>query len=386
MSIKIDFKTMMLGLAHLILMVLSPIASTVIITYKLFKDKKIEIIYFYLGPLLVLFSGWIPKYDFFDIIKHYSFIDKLRVTELSETIDRGLRLFNPLQYWISVIVSKTPFNYFLGLLMIGTGYILLCRILLIKTKNLSFKTKVIGFLIIIMSLRLVPYLSGIWFYSASIIFAYSIIEEKLNKKIKVLLIIISILIHFSIIIPLALYLLFKISFIKDKIKLYHIAIILILLFFSPYVLIPASKFLYSLTNITAFNYIGTRYEAYGANQANYERFTNYRFIIVEISKPLIIIYSLIILRKLNDYKTKDFFPILLVGFSLFLGLQYRVLLRFTSMCILFNLDAILLSLNSIYIKNKSWQRVLFLTPTMSFLLLQTAYELYAIYNSGLLDY
>lgn len=276
-----------------------------IVLYANCENRKKNIVYSLLiGVVLGIIAYYfIPKTGY-DLVRHQSVI--YRVTNLDFkhfllfTKNYDLE-FIPLLY--SYIISFFNNPDLLQFFVVSLGYSLILYIL----NDYKIHTKINKILFIFISLftmisfQHLYFISGLYFYIATILFSFTLyleyVKEK-NKKTCIVLYIISLLIHNAMFLPFILVVIHKL--LKNKFSLKTL-LLLLLLFFGSFLIV---NYLNQIFDNTITNSIAKMYGNYTKNESHFKIYYSGFLYYLEICKFVIIILSIMFSnknKKINGY-------------------------------------------------------------------------------------
>lgn len=222
------------------------------------KNRFIYLVELSIG-LAFLAYCWKPNniYDLYVWQNEAVKLSQMNYKQFIEYLSSNTELINLL---VKYIVGKIGNVSLLQLFVVASGYINIFYMLYDSCKEQQIKKMgyIITLIYIIVSLLYLNFISGLFYTWAITILALGIYLYYFKKKkiLPMLLLIISILVHTSMIFPIIVFIMFVLS--KSKIN-YKSLIIILILSVSPKVILPAlSKY----TNIAIFNEINIMYNGY----------------------------------------------------------------------------------------------------------------------------
>ncbi len=276
------------------------------------KERKIY-------ALLVAFSLGLIAYTWKPAIAYdlYRWQQQIRIfsySGFSAVIQRIITDLEPLNYIIKYIISKTG-NFNLVQLFISLiGYYEILWIIAdySKNKKINILPFTIGTIFILLSLKYIDFISGLWFNFAIINFALGIYLDytKKTKRIHWMFYLISVLTHISTIYILIMLIISKTIKTENYKKIIVITFIISLLFG------PILLFLDTHINMYIIHYISKLYNSYFINGDKYDYLhagTNLLFSVVRLLITLAIFYNE--RKNLKEYNPKLIIFILITSAS-----------------------------------------------------------------------
>ena len=279
----------------LFLFIIMPLLGFFISLFCYFFDKtnKRTILY---SLLVALFLGlmaykFIPPSDY-DLFRHHLIVRNLIGKDFSYFLNYAkVADLEFLSLLICYIVAFFKNVDLLQFLVVFIGYFLIFYIL--RDYRNKTNIKMIPFILIcsftLFSFNALSFISGLWNYLAIIIFSFSMYneyEKKGNKVFCYFLYGLTLLLHNSMIFPLAVLIIYK-SF-KNKLNIKSI-IVIILLFITPTVIL---NFINNIVDINVLKTISNTYNSYFTHDAYMYKFYGGKVFIMEMLKLFIILLSI----------------------------------------------------------------------------------------------
>lgn len=337
---------------------LVPILGIFLVVLGFFIDSKKSSIGYAL--MIGLFFGIVSYYfippETYDLFRHHEVVQKVMGFSLQEflNISKGMSAqlseveFLPL--CISYLVGITGNVNLLQFVIVSLGYTILFYLLYDyrKESNISTFSFIILTFFIFLGFNALNFISGLWFYLATLIFALAFYFDYIKKKKKFLcylLYIIPVLLHTALIFPLAILVLYK--FFGNKLSMKVILITVCGLTFPIFIL----HFLNQIISIPLFMTIERMYHSYFTqNDSMYVFYGGITFLL-EIVKLGIVIGAIYFQNKRYKYKGINGFILLLSIAILVMVPQTIIMIRFCMLLQFIGIVPLLDSFSSIT-KNK----------------------------------
>lgn len=276
------------------------------------KERKIYALLTALSLGLIAYT-WEPSITY-DLYRWQQEINLFSYCDFSAVIQKISIDLEPLNYVIKYIISKTGNPNLVQLFISFIGYYEILWIIADYSKNkkiniLSFS---IGTVFILLSLKYISFISGLWFNFAIINFALGIYLDyiKKQKKLPWIFYLAAVLTHISTIYILMMLIISKV------IKTTKYKKLIIITFLVSLLLGPIIIFLDTHVNMYIIHYISKLYTSYFINGDTYDYLhagTNLIFAIVRLIITLIIIYSE--KKNIKEYDSRLITFILLTSVS-----------------------------------------------------------------------
>ena len=249
-----------------------------------------------LYALLTAFSLGLIAYTWkpaiaYDLYRWQQEIRMFSYSDFSAVIQRVITDLEPLNYIIKYIISKTGNFNLVQFFISFIGYYEILWIIAdySKSKKINILPFTIGTIFILLSLKYIDFISGLWFNFAIINFALGIYLDyiKKTKRIHWIFYIISVLTHISTIYLFILLIINKTVRIKKNKKAIIAAFLLSML------LGPILFFLDKHVNIYIIHYISKLYNVYFINGEQFDYLhsgVNFIYAIIRLIITLIIVY------------------------------------------------------------------------------------------------
>lgn len=276
------------------------------------KERKIYALLAAFSLGLVAYT-WKPAMAY-DLYRWQQEIRIFSYSDFSAVIQRVITDLEPLNYSIKYIISKTGNFNLVQFFISFIGYYEILWIIAdySQNKKINILPFTIGTLFILLSLKYIDFISGLWFNFAIINFALGIYLDytKNTKKIHWIFYLISVLTHISTIFILLMLIISKTIKTENYKKIIAVTFIISLL------LGPILLFLDTHINMYIIHYISRLYNSYFINGDRYDYLhagTNLLFAVVRLLITLTIFYNE--RKNLKEYNPKLIIFILLTSAS-----------------------------------------------------------------------
>lgn len=381
---------------EILLTLVMPMVVMPFLIYQLVKKSNKYYIVLLALSFAMLALQWKNPPENFDIYRHYESLDYIRKNPISKTISWGFTLISPLQYWIMLFVAPLNNNYILPFIVVFLTMYLFISIL-VDIFPSDEKSKCVLILLLLSSIRILELFSGMWNIFAIAVLSYGLLIKS-NRKSRFLFYVVSVGLHFSMIIPMFFILIAEINQNHLFLTKRRIVVLVLILILSPILILPLVQVSYDLTGLIIFKRVLTRFSAYVLNPSQFGNLRNTSYIIVEMSKVILVVWCYYvyqfryvkknhkIIRK-NSIEMDNVVTVVtysLVILLVLLGVYLSILLRFTLLVMVLFLGS---SQNIVHnIRENQSQSVLRLSRLLlvGVISLQSVYQIYALYNAGIL--
>lgn len=319
-----------MGLLLLALFILFPLISIVpnVLLYFIDSKKKGILYSILIGVSLGLVSYYFVPPSTYDLFRHHikvSYMFGFSFEQLLNYIPKsGDELLPILIEYVAALFRNKDI---IQLIVVSSGYSIILYLLydyrkMIQLNNLLFIPLAI---FVFFGFNVLYFISGLWFYLGVILFSLAIYMDYIKKSNKILCYIIyvfSLLFHNAIIFSFVLLLIYKLF--KNKLSFKVVLLCIIVFFLSTDIL----AFINSFAHISFVDGIIRMSNDYLFSNNDYNYLYDGIIFVIEMSKLIVILFSIFMQRKSEKSKGVNGFIILLSICTLLMMTKSIVMIRF----------------------------------------------------------
>lgn len=365
----------------------SPIVMIVVYSYKIYYSKQYNLKNVLILSLSFAFLAyrWNPIPNWSDLARHQAYIGALKNADFFSELLNMIRSISPLRTISLLIVSRFGNPDIIQLVSVFLSIIL--THLLVSTlggnDQKNSRSKLFAFYILICSIYVLGIFSSLFYINATLLLSLGILRFNEDRKLSLILIVVSIGLHFSMGIILVVICSAVIIYKRFYINRHSLTVVS---------MIVIAALIFALTPLIAYfepnipsgilKVLSKRYISYVQNQSNIGVFSNIPYLLTEYSKCFVVIIGYVLIKKSNYILSKQvdehlFLSFFISIFVITIGLNIRVLNRFSYLSMVLFLPS--------YFSISDNKLKFYLTFLLSvYLIFQSTYHLYSLYNVGLL--